>query len=190
MKLQNSNTIAAALAILIIPFMIGCGEEDLEAAQKELKETIVEIKNLELKRDSLEARVSKLDTTKKEIKRTLISTQTVSKKNFDHFIEVQGFAESKENILVSAEIGGAVRQVNVEEGQKVTKDQVLVKLDDKILMNNIAEINTMLDLAAVVYEKQRNLWDQQIGSELQYLQAKNQKETLERRLATLNAQLE
>ncbi len=104
------------------------------------------------------------------------------------FAEFQGVVASEENINLGSEVGGRITQVMVKEGQNVSKGQVLASFDAEIIQKNIEEVQNALDLANTTFEKQKNLWDQKIGSEIQYLQAKNQKENLEKRLEGLRAQ--
>ena len=85
---------------------------------------------------------------------------------------------------------GVVTSVFVKEGQSVKKGQVLAQIDNKITLRSIDEVKSGLQLATTIYEKQKNLWDQKIGTEVQFLQAKNNKESLEKKLATLNEQLD
>jgi membrane fusion protein, multidrug efflux system len=109
---------------------------------------------------------------------------------FDYYVQTQGMVESEENILVSAKSMGVISAVYVTEGQNVTKGQVLAQIDNAIIMRSIDELKASMDLATTVYERQKSLWDQKIGTEIQYLQAKNNKESLEKRLATLNEQVD
>jgi RND family efflux transporter MFP subunit len=93
------------------------------------------------------------------------------------------------NVLISAEASGRVEHIYIREGDQVKKGQQLITLDASVLTNSIEELKTDLDLATTIYQKRERLWKQNIGSELQYLEAKNQMETLQRRLATTKAQL-
>jgi RND family efflux transporter MFP subunit len=108
---------------------------------------------------------------------------------FEHFIDVQGSVDARENVNVSARVPGVITAIYVKEGQQVKQGQTLAQVDDQVLKANMAELRTQMDLANTLYEKQKNLWSQQIGSEVQYLNAKNQKEGLERRMATLQDQM-
>ncbi|MFY0253407.1 efflux RND transporter periplasmic adaptor subunit [Chitinophaga sp. 30R24] len=108
---------------------------------------------------------------------------------FQHFIDVQGSVDARENVNVSARVPGVITAIFVKEGQQVSKGQTLAQVDDQVLRANMAELRIQLDLANTLFEKQKNLWSQKIGSEVQYLNAKNQKESLERKMATLEDQL-
>ncbi|MDX5437626.1 MAG: efflux RND transporter periplasmic adaptor subunit, partial [Pontibacter sp.] len=91
-------------------------------------------------------------------------------------------------VLVSAKVPGVLTSVRVERGDRVSKGQTMATIDAQVLEQSIAELKTRLDLAKIAFEKQKNLWDQKIGTEMQYLTAKNNKEALERSLATLYQQ--
>ena len=109
---------------------------------------------------------------------------------FLHFIQVNGKVEAEQDAVISPEINGQIRTIHVKEGNRVRKGQLLVSLNTSITESNIAEVKTNLGLATKLYEKQKELWAQNIGSEIQYLEAKNAKESAENRLKTLEAQLE
>jgi membrane fusion protein (multidrug efflux system) len=115
---------------------------------------------------------------------------TLEPRPFDHYIKTQGSVEAIDNILVSAKTMGVVTQVLVREGDLVSKGQVLAQIDNSLTLRGIDEVKSGLELATTVYNRQKNLWDQKIGTEIQYLQAKNNKESLDHRLASLNEQLD
>ncbi len=108
---------------------------------------------------------------------------------FRHFITVQGTVESDSNILVPPLSPGLVKKIHVKVGERVAAGRLLAEMDAAVLESSIAEVETGLALAKTVYERRQRLWDKKIGSEIEYLQAKNAKESLEKRLATLHEQL-
>ena len=108
---------------------------------------------------------------------------------FSHHFEIYGQVETDKNIMLYPESTGLIKNVKVKEGQKVRKGQSLADIDSQIIKNQMAEIQTSYDLAKTTYEKQERLWKKSIGSEIQYLQAKNRKESLEATLNTLQTQL-
>jgi RND family efflux transporter MFP subunit len=112
----------------------------------------------------------------------------VQPQTFAHYLEVQGKVDFDQNVLVSAKVPGVLTSVRVNRGDRVAKGQVLATIDASILNESVQELRTSLELANTVYEKQKRLWEQKIGTEIQYLTAKNNKESLERRLATLRQQ--
>jgi membrane fusion protein, multidrug efflux system len=168
-------------AVLITAFLVACGggsKDNLESLKKQKAE-------IEAKIAKLEKENPKADTLKK--KKTVILSP-VQDTVFEHYIDIQGNVDARENVNVSARTPGVIIGIYVKEGQSVSKGQTLAQVDDQILKANMAELRTQLDLANTLFQKQQNLWNQKIGSEVQYLNAKNQKESLERKMATLNDQ--
>jgi membrane fusion protein, multidrug efflux system len=187
------------LSIALMAIAMACStssgnhsDSDLEAKKKELEESQKEMASLMEKIASLEKEISEADPSfaRQNSKAILVSTFLAEKKFFEHKVEVRGAVESRKNVMLSAQTAGEIQQVHVREGQRIAKGQVLVSLNADVIRNSIAELKTSLELANSVYEKQAKLWEQKIGTELQYLQAKNNKESLERKLATANAQLD
>ncbi len=124
------------------------------------------------------------------VKSKEVSITELKAQIFDHYVQTQGSIYSKDNILVSAKSMGVITQVFVVEGDRVFKGQALAQIDNSLLQRNIEEVKSASELAKTVFERQKNLWDQKIGTEVQYLQAKNNKENLEKRVATLHEQFE
>lgn len=118
----------------------------------------------------------------------MVTTTEVKRQDFSHKIEIQGDVETDQNILINAETSGIITSVRVKEGQKVSKGQTLITIDSEILQRNIEELNTSLELANYMYEKQKALAQQGLGTEVELEQAKNQKESLEQKLKTLKSQ--
>lgn len=102
----------------------------------------------------------------------LITTLIVSKQKFDHYLELQGDVKTKQNVLIYPEMAGTLYQVYVKEGQRVGKGQILAAIDDGGMSSQLAQLKTQGDLAKTTFERQERLWNQKIGSEIQYLQAK------------------
>jgi membrane fusion protein (multidrug efflux system) len=117
-----------------------------------------------------------------------VSILKVAPENFAGYLEVQGRVDFDQNATVGARAAGTLTSVRVQRGDRVSKGQVLATVDASILDANIAELRTRMELAKIVYEKQAGLWKQQIGTEIQYLQAKNTYQGLQRNLTTLNQQ--
>jgi len=172
----------------ILTFSCGQKEETTTSLEKlknkELK-LIAKIDSLTNELKIVEGEISKLDTTKKL---PIITTLPVQYDMFKHYVEIQGVVQADKNIEIRPELGGTVTQILVKEGQKVKAGQLLVQLDDTEIKNKIDELNTQLALAITTFERQERLWNQKIGSEMQYLQAKAQKESLENSLASLKTQ--
>ncbi|NNJ89634.1 MAG: efflux RND transporter periplasmic adaptor subunit [Eudoraea sp.] len=102
----------------------------------------------------------------------LVSTIEVSSQNFRHFLELQGDVATKQNVLIYPEMAGTLQRVYVTEGDKVTKGQLLGVIDDGGMASQLAQLKTQAALAETTYERQKRLWEQKIGSEIQFLQAK------------------
>lgn len=109
---------------------------------------------------------------------------------FNHFFDASGSVVAVREAVISPEINGQIREIRVKEGDRVSKGQLLAKLNTDVIEKNIEEVKTSLDLASDVFERQKRLWEQKVGSEIQYLEAKNNKANLENRLATLQTQFE
>jgi RND family efflux transporter MFP subunit len=118
-----------------------------------------------------------------------VMIDTLKKGPFEHYIEVQGKIDGNENIGVSPRQPGVVTKILVKEGDHVTRGQLLAELDAEVLQRTYEELNTQLVYVTDLYERQKALWDQQIGSEMQYLTAKNNKESLENKIKTLEDQI-
>ncbi|MEZ4775007.1 MAG: efflux RND transporter periplasmic adaptor subunit [Bacteroidia bacterium] len=188
------KTIYLILFSLLIVASTSCGEKEPKTLEE--KKAVLNLKKQVLKELSkevslLEEEIAKLDpVAKEESRKATVSTMNVVTGDFQHFVSVQGQVEANKNILVSPQTGGRIVKINVTEGQSVQAGTLLAQIDDAIMRSGIQEIETSLELANIMFNKQKNLWDQQIGTEVQYLTAKNQKESLERRLETMKEQLE
>ena len=178
------------LSVLTLAILVGCGEEVNELSQK--KETLKVLKqqmgDLKSQISSLEKEIALSDTLVEG--GVVVHTQVVEGTNFTHYISQPGIVSSKENILVSAEMGGMVVNRLVEEGRWVNKGDAIIQLDESILSNQVEDLRQSMELAKTTYERQDNLWKQGIGSEMQYLQAKNQYVSLQKKLAAMEAQLD
>lgn len=183
------NHIIAFLSILSL-LVISCQppSNDLDTLKTELKDLENERKTLDEKINTLVEQISELDTTNEEVVKTLVTITKPEAKNFTYKISVPGAADSRQNIVVGAESMGNITKIYVREGNMVKKGQIIASIDSEVMRNQIAELKTRLELADDLYEKQKRLWEKKIGSELQYLQAKNNKESLEKSISSLQAQ--
>lgn len=188
MKLNLYSRIT--LAFMIAAFLAACSattpEDDKKARLEKLKQEqadlVKEIQKLESEiasenPDSLVA-----------VRAKDVSVSELQERNFDHYVQTQGHIESENNVLVSAEMMGVITNVHVTEGQNVSRGQVIAQIDNSVISRNIESMEAQLELATSVYERQKNLWDQKIGTEVQFLQAKTNKESLEKQLASLREQ--
>lgn len=165
--------------------ILGEKKAKLEELKQLLSKTSTEIK-------TLEEEIEKLDTSAaKQDKAKLIAVAPVTTEDFSHYIDLQGKIDA-DNISYIAPPngqGGVVTGIYIKEGQYVKQGQLVLKMDDKVLRQQIQISQTQLTLAKDVYQRTKNLWDQNIGSELQLLQAKNNVDALEKSIATINEQI-
>ena len=154
-------------------------QKKIEAAQIELQKLNAELKSIG---GATEA-VGGLDNI-------AVTTIVAESKPFNVFVNVSGKIITKENILLAAEMGGILQNISVVSGQAVKKGQIIATVDKELIEKTIEEVETQLRLAKDIFERQKNLWDQKIGSELQYLQAKNNVETLQDRIASIKSQMD
>ncbi len=187
------------LSIIAIAFILtSCGEEKKNSVEKVLESNNLETirtKRAELvgqqeaihaKIKLLDNRISELDTTKNI---PLITTFTAKQEVFNHMLELQGNVTTKNLMVITPEYNGILTNVYVKEGQKVTKGQVLARIDDGGLGQQLAQLQIQADLAKTTFERQKRLWDQKIGSEIQYLQAKSSYESQQQAVNQLKQQL-
>ena len=156
----------------------------IRTKKTELDQKVQEISN-DIKK--LNAQIELLDTLKKV---PLVTAITIEKEIFTHYVELQGNVKTKQNVLIYPEMAGTLETVAVKEGQRVTKGQVLANIDDGGMAQQVAQLETTLALAKTTYERQKRLWDQKIGSEIQFLQTKTNFEASQNQLAQLKKQLD
>ncbi len=177
------------LLIITAAVFISCGEEIKKSSISDLnseKTTLInQIDSLNKQLKIVENQLLKLDTTKKL---HVVTVLPVKNEIFKHYIEIQGVVQADKNIEINPEMGGTVIAIYVKEGQRVSAGQTLIQLDDSSIKNSINELTTQLNLAKTTFDRQERLWNQKIGSEMQYLQAKAKKEGLENNLASLKTQ--
>ena len=169
------------LLIIITVFLNSCSNEKEPSLEEILATNDVEL--LKSRKSEIDAKLeeltlslnqlnNKLSVLNKDRNTPLITTITTSEQKFNHFIELQGNVKTKQNVLVYPEMPGILNKVYVKEGQKVKKDQILATIDDGGLSQQLLLLKSNEQLAKTTFERQKRLWDQQIGSEIQYLQAK------------------
>ena len=124
-----------------------------------------------------------------EEKLPLVTTIKAKAEKFDHFLELQGDVQTKQNLLVYPEMAGTLKRVYVKEGQRVSKGQLLALIDDGGMGSQVSQLKTQAELAKTTYERQKRLWEQKIGSEIQFLQAKSNYEAIENSVKQAQSQL-
>lgn len=180
------------LIILMILPLIFCGkpkDKNPETIKKEIQAYKQKIIELQKKIKDLQGQLSLMDS-KEQKAYLLVKTKTMDYQAFKHSFIVNGSIEAVREALVGTEINGRTETIHVKEGQRVQKGDPLITLNSSIIKNSLAEVRTSLDLAQIIFEKRKRLWEKKIGSELEFLQAKNAKESLLDRQKILEAQLE
>lgn len=176
------------IALTTAVILSACGSTPVndEAANRKLLQQYKQ--DLHTLEQQIEALETELNSTEKEEIIKISATELTAQK-FEHFIEVTGKVEAELDVDVSAESAGVIREVYVVEGDWVNKGDLMAKLNTEMLESSIEELEVQLDLATTNYERQKNLWDQNIGSEMEFLQAKNGKNSLEKRIQSMQAQV-
>ncbi len=163
--------------------------EDLDGKKQLLKEKRAELLELTEFVARLEGELEGLDPENEEKNARVVITSPVVRKDFMHYVDVQGAIVADDMIDVAAEASGRILKLYVREGDVVKAGQLVAELDMEALEKQRNELLTTLELATTVFERQKRLWEQNIGSEIQFLEAKNNKERLEKGLETLDFQL-
>jgi len=189
-QLHNFTLMKHLFFLFTLTLVLSCGTSEKESQSlTELKTKKAALKEqmnqIGSKLKAVEMAISELDTLKKLMSVTSIKPEI---KDFNHYIEVQGVVKADQTIDLHTEMGGTVTAILVKEGQKVSKGQLLATLDSDVIDNSVLQLDTQLALATTTFERQARLWKQNIGSEIQYLQAKAQKESLENNVKSLRAQ--
>ena len=178
--------------------LLACGSEqgqsvedlitkgDLEAIRAKKNDISEQQKALELDAKQLDSVIAILDNNEKF---PLVTTITAQQQNFVHYLELQGVVKTKQNVLIYPEMQGTLQRVYVKEGQRVSKGQILATIDDGGLGSQLEQLKTQAELAKTTFERQKRLWEQKIGSEIQYLQAKTNFDAAENAVKQLQSQL-
>lgn len=180
---------------LILPvialIIVSCSPKESTDKSAELQEYKDLVKEYTEKINVLEREIdSSGNGTAEDRRATSVEIKTIAPEEFKSYYEAKGSVESLKDAFISPEISGQIKSIYAERGGRVKKGDLLILLKTDVTQNSIDEVKTNLDLASKLFEKQEELWNKEIGSEIQYLEAKNRKESLEARLTTLESQLE
>lgn len=153
----------------------------------------VELEKLKKQESELKSKIAVLETelNGKDTAASGVSVAVAALKPeiFKNYIDVQGRVDADENVGVSTEMPGTITKVNVKVGDQVSKGEVLAETDARSIQQSVADLKVNTELVNQIYEKQKNLWEQKIGTEVQYLQAKTNKESMETKMSLLQQQL-
>ena len=183
--MKHSTFLPSITLTLAIVLLSACGAK---------KDPASELASLKDEKSKIEAQIADLE---KQVGPTQPATQRVKTVGltevnsgaFRHYIDLQGRVDAKDNVPVTAKVPGVLTRILVKNGDNVRKGQLLAQLDNSVLAKNLSELELQLRTAEDVYNRQKGLWDQKVGTEMQYIQAKSQKEAAEQRIATLKEQL-
>ncbi len=175
--------------IVILTFIVSCTNDTLDSKKKrvdELKNSLVEIYS---EIDMLEEEISLIDSTFGDKNYELVTTIEPSSKEFIHEINLRGNVVSMMNIMIVSEVIGKYKRIFVKDGQFVKKGDVLATINSDVIDINLKEIETNLILLKTIYDRQSNLWDNKIGSEIDYLRAKSNYESIKSRFEATKRQI-
>ncbi len=195
-KTLNMKYIYSLLIVTLL--LTSCGEgkkqsveavvasDNLENIRLKRAEVVVEQQKIAEQLKQLDNRIAVLDTTKKV---PLITTFKAKQEVFTHYLELQGNVSTKNLLVIYPEFSGVLTKVYVKEGQRVNKGQILAKIDDGGLSQQLAQAQIQTDLSKTTFERQERLWNQKIGSEIQYLQAKSNYEAQAQAVSQIKQQM-
>ena len=184
------NKFLMILTIATIITSCSGGAKDTKAEVNDKKVKLEKLKSDKTKLDAdikkLEEEIAKLDPASRTDRAKLVSAVQVTQQDFTHYIELQGKVDANNVVVVTPRgMPAQVKEVHVTKGQMVSKGQLLLKLDDAIMLQQLEGLNTQLDYAKNLYTRTKNLWDQGIGTEVQLITAKNSVDNIEKQIATL-----
>jgi membrane fusion protein, multidrug efflux system len=182
------KTIRLSITGILVLFLMSACSSNKEAQLEKLKQqqTAINDKIQKLQGDLNAGKKDSLDPAKFKF----VGLKDVTSNKFDHFMRVQGKVDGDQNASVFAEAAGTVSSKFADVGQKVVKGQVLAQIDDQQYRRQMQSLETQFKFASDLYDKQKRLWDQKIGSEVQYMQSKTNKESLEKQIASLKQQVD
>lgn len=181
-----------AIITILSCIVFACGNKENNQSISNLIDS-KNVKALNEKKTALQAEITKIEEAlaKLEVKKeeALVSVATIKDTIFSHYLDIQGNVDTKENIIVQPEFSGTLTSLTVKAGQRVTKGQILGRVDDAGMSQQLASLESSYALAKTTFERQKNLWDKKIGSEIQFLQAQNQMTAAQKGVAQLKAQI-
>ena len=178
------------LIIAVLAILVSCSPGGTDSKKAEIEKYKKKVSDYTQKIAALESELGEEVLPVKPESSLVVEVKQVSSEKFSRHFKVTGYMEAVQDAFISPEINGQIDNILVKRGARVRKGELLIKLNTDVTERNIDEVKTNLELATRLFEKQEELWKQNIGSEIQYLEAKNRKESLEARLATLDRQLE
>lgn len=182
-----------AIGLFASMAIVGCSghsEEGPEAIRQQITAYQAQINEITLKVNELERELERMGERPMSRNQLPVSVLEADLTTFEQYFNATSTVEAVQAAIISPETSGQIKEILVEKGQQVNAGQVVARLNTSVVENSIEELRTSLSLANTVYQRQKGLWDLKIGSEIQYLEAKNAVESLENRLNTLESQLQ
>jgi len=176
--------------ILLLSLLMACAPEGTGAKKAELDSYRQKVKEYNQKITDLEAELENENLDPEALVLLPVETKEMNPEFFSRYFEVTGVMEALKDAYISPEINGQIQKIVVQRGSRVKKGDLILKLNSDVTEKSMVEIETSLELAKRIFSKQEELWEKNIGSELQYLEAKNAMEALQARKATLEKQME
>lgn len=177
----------------VVVLLAACGGgNDLESKKAELEKLKAKQTELNAQIAGLQDEIANMgdSATEENSRAKVVAVTSVTVQAFIHAVDVQGRVDGDENITYSAKVPSVVKRVNVKAGDRVSAGQILAELDADVVKSQIETLKKGLELANTVYEKRKALWEQKVGSEIEFLQAKNQKENLEKQIASVKENID
>jgi membrane fusion protein, multidrug efflux system len=183
--MKNVKSLLFGLGVAALLAACGSGGDPIQEKKAELEKLKAQQAELTTKIATLQEEIIKAGDSSllDDPRAKFVATEMVAKQTFVHGIDVQGKVDGDENIIYSAKVPSVVTKINVKVGDNVRAGQILAELDGSIAKAQLDALKKQYELANTVYEKRKALWDQKVGSEIEFLQAKNNKESLEKQIA-------
>ena len=194
-KVRIPKILSLSAFIMAAIFITACNNNenengDIQSIRQQISEYNQQIVEMSQKVSELERKLEELGEVPQNRIRTPVTVTEITPQPFDHYFKVNASVEAIQEAMISPETNGQIREIPVRKGERVRSGQILARLNTSVIENNIAEVKTSLQLAQTVYNRQKSLWEQEIGSEIQYLEARNNYESLQSRLKSLESQLD
>src|ERR1700761_9457896 len=170
--------------IPVILFLAACGGN-------KPKDKKTELADLKKQQAEISAKIAKLQTevgSTDSSKTTDVGVVTLKASNFVNYVQIQGRIDAQDNVMAYSQSPGVITGIYAKVGQHVSKGQVIVQLDNSVLNQNIAQAQTQVALNKTLFDRQKNLWDQKIGTEVQFLQAQTAYQSAVKQVAGLRQQ--
>jgi membrane fusion protein (multidrug efflux system) len=162
----------------------------LAACSNKPKDKTAELDELKKQQADISSKIAKLqsEVVTDTIKPTEVGVAVLKTGNFTNYVDIQGKIDAQDNVTAYPQAQGIITAIYVKPGQHVSKGQVLAQLDNSVLKQNVLQVETQVELANTLFQRQKNLWDQKIGTEVQYLQAQTNLQSAQKQLAGLRQQ--